>query len=510
MEAEAKHNGIREILCAEQTPEPCGVVIYGASGDLTRRKLAPALFNLYVRGLLPDNFFLLGFARTPFDTDTFRDRLAAELPADAAAAARDGFIRRWHYFPGDYRDPAVYPTLCRRLEDYGVTHGTLGNLVFYLATPPELYGPIVDCLGESGLTACDPHAGPWRRVVVEKPFGRDLDSARGLDAQLHRTLAEEQIYRIDHYLGKETVQNILMFRFANTVFEPVWTRDHVDHVQMTVAESIGVENRAGYFDHAGLLRDMFQNHILQLLALVAMEPPASFAADRVRDEKVKLLRAVRSFESRAIADCVVRGQYGPGVLNNTELPGYLEEQNISPGSCTETFVAATVFIDNWRWNGVPFYIRSGKRLPRKLTEIAIVFKRVPHSIFTPLGPNDLRPNVLVMAVQPEEGVGLTIQAKRPGAKLCISDLTMDFRYRSVFGTNPPDAYERLLLDAMLGDQTLFIRRDTVEVAWSLLMPILEHWAEPGTESSLYSYPAGTWGPEQAAALMQGADRVWRD
>ena len=364
-------------------------------------------------------------------------------------------------------------------------------------------------ISSSGLIPKSEEGQPRFHLVVEKPFGRDLDSAIALDKELHRILSESQIYRIDHYLGKETVQNILMFRFANAVFEPIWNRRYVDHVQITVAETLGVEHRAGYFEETGLLRDMFQNHMMQMLALVAMEPPISFDADRVRDEKVKLMRSIRPFPLSEIGRCVIRGQYDAGSVDGVAVPGYRQEEGVASDSQVETFIAAKVFVDNWRWQGVPFYMRAGKRMARKISEIAIVFKRVPHSMFAPLSPDELSPNVLVLNVQPEEGISLTIQAKQPGARLCVDPLTMDFRYQEIFGVELPDAYERLLLDCMLGDQTLFWRSDGIEAAWSLVTPVLRKWEENVESCPLAFYKAGSWGPDESDAMLQGDGRQWR-
>ena len=503
---------IIDMLCIEKNPEPCGVVIFGASGDLTRRKLLPALFNLFRRKLLPPSFFLLGFARSPNTDESFRRDVQESLPRtgeDGEAAAR--FASCCYYLPGDYKDPALYRTLAAQLALRDAQAGTRGNLLFYLSTPPDLYLPIVTRLGDAGLLQ---ENNGWRRVVFEKPFGNNLATARELDQGLTRVLAEEQVYRIDHYLGKETVQNIFILRFANLIFEPLWSRQYIESVQITAAETLGVEHRGGYFDQAGLLRDMFQNHMLQLLTLTAMEPPSSFDSRPVLSEKTKVLRALRPFEDRDdLRHRLVRGQYRAAVQpSGTRLDGYTDEPGIPPASVTETFVAGTFFIDNWRWNGVPFFLRSGKRLPRRLSEIVITFKPVPFSIFQPLKPEHLARNVLVLNIQPDEGMELTVQAKQPGPKLCMSALTMDVKYRDVFKADPPDAYQRLLLDCMLGDQTLFNRADFNELAWNFLMPVLDAWGDPAApvDLPLHGYPAGSWGPPAADDLAAAHGGVWHN
>ena len=505
---------VRQEFCKENRPEPCGLIIFGASGDLTHRKLLPALFQLFKKSLLADEFYVIGCARTESSADVFRDNVAAALQDRFPTATADDvqkFCQRCFYLSGQYQDPALYRQLAQRLQEIEQTYRSVKNHIFYLSVPPNLYAPIVQQLGAAGLTTDDEQDCPCARVVIEKPFGRDLESAMALDRELNHVLTEPQIYRIDHYLGKMTVQNILMFRFANSIFEPIWNRRYIDNIQITVAETLGVEHRAGYYEQAGQLRDMFQNHMLQMLALVAMEPPTSFAADRVRDEKVKLLRAIKPFPLDNLPRWIVRGQYGPGRIGGQDVPGYRQEEGVNPNSPIETFVAAKLSVENWRWQGVPFYLRSGKRLAGKVSEIVVTFKRVPHSMFAPISPEELPQNVLVFNVQPEEGISLTIQAKHPGPKLCMSSLQMSFHYESIFGVELPEAYERLLLDCMLGDQTLFVRHDDMNVAWSLMTPVLHAWADDKSgrhTGMLYTYAAGAWGPAESDALLERAGYQW--
>ncbi|MBN1437425.1 MAG: glucose-6-phosphate dehydrogenase [Sedimentisphaerales bacterium] len=495
--------------CYEKKAPENALVIFGASGDLTQRKLLGSLYELFVRKLLPGGFFVIGCGRTELSDDGFRAK-ARQLLGDRKADQDDvnRFCDRLHYISGQYDDTRFYDTLREKLSQFDQKYSMHGSHIFYLAVPPQLFGTIIDGLGQAGLTCGEKEAHLCRsRLVIEKPFGHDLDSARQLNDKLHEHFNEAQIYRIDHYLGKETVQNILMFRFANSIFEPIWNRNYIDHVQVTIAESLGVEHRAGYYDKTGALRDMFQNHLLQILALVGMEPPVSFSADPIRDEKVKLLGAVRPFNADNIDKLLLRGQYGPGKLNGKNLAGYRDEQAVAENSNTETFVAAKLFIDNWRWHGVPFYVRTGKRLPRKLTEVAITFKKVPYSLFATAGIENLPANVLVFQIQPDEKISLSFQAKSPGSKLCIKTLDMDFDYEEVFQQTAPEAYQRLLLDCMIGDQTLFNRQDDVELAWKLVTPILEHWHSSNDTPFVYPACQGNLKPVDDFISQDG--RSWR-
>ncbi|MFQ5780790.1 MAG: glucose-6-phosphate dehydrogenase [Nitrospiria bacterium] len=495
----------------ERPPEPSGLVIFGASGDLTQRKLIPALFHLSQNRFLPDHWYVVGVGRTEMDDDRFRKVVKESLKrfsksGPVSASLSDTFGKRFHYFVAP--DPECrddYSRLGERLRELDKVHKTEGNHLFYLATPPSLYSIIIRQLGIAGLNR---RSEGWTRVVVEKPFGTDLASAQVLSRQIREVFQEEQIYRIDHYLGKEAVQNMLFLRFANTIFEPIWNRRYIDHVQITAAEDLGVENRAGYYEGAGALRDMFQNHLLQLLCLVAMEPPASCEADRIRDEKVKVLRSVRPIRSSDIYRVTARGQYGTGRLADRPVQGYRGEPGVASDSTTETFAALKLRVDNWRWQGVPFYLRSGKRLPKKVTEIAIEFKRVPHLLFRPLISGKIHSNTLILSVQPSEGISLTFQAKYPGPKFSMGSVTMDFNYHGSFETDSPDAYERLLLDCLSGDQMLFSRRDWVELSWSLLMPLLDHWRE-APPPNFPNYPAGSMGPKEADELIERDGRYWR-
>ena len=490
------------------TDEPFSMIIFGASGDLTRRKLVPALFALYASRTLPEPFAILAVSRTVMSHDEFRRRMREAVmefgrARPASETIWERFASALFYIPGDPKDPALYAELWRALEEIERARGGPPNRLFYCATPPSLYDDIVDHLGTSRLARSDQG---WTRIVVEKPFGHDAESARALNRSLARVFREEQIYRIDHYLGKETVQNILVFRFANGIFEPLWNRNHVAHVQITVAESLGVETRGAYYEEAGALRDMMQNHLLQLLCLIAMEPPVTFDPYPVRDEKNKVLRAIRPIYPATVDEVAVRGQYGPGFPGGKQAPGYRQEKGVGRESRTETYAALRLLVDNWRWAGVPFFLRTGKRLPKRVSEIAIHFRRTPHMIFR-RSPAGVEANTLVIRIQPDEGIALTVAAKTPGPDLRLGPVTLDFRYGEVFGAEPPEAYERLLLDVMHGDPTLYARGDWVEQAWELLAPALAAWGErPAPEFP--NYEAGSWGPSAADALIARDGGTW--
>jgi glucose-6-phosphate 1-dehydrogenase len=472
------------------------LVIFGASGDLAHRKLVPALYSLHRKRRLPESFGLLGFARTPKTDESFRRELEAELAVhELDAAAWGSFAERLGYQNGDPTNTADLAALEARLKTSEARGGGRANRLYYLATPPEVYVQAISSLGQVGMIG---QSAGWRRVVIEKPFGSDLASARALNQAVHRVLNEEQVYRIDHYLGKETVQNVLVFRFANSIFEPIWNRNYIDHVQITVAEAVGVEHRGKFYDSVGILRDMFQNHLMQLLALVAMEPPTSFVADALRNERAKVLTAVRPIQPSEVGTQAIRAQYR----------GYLDEEGVRPGSQTATYAAMRLFIDNWRWQGVPFYLRSGKHLAGKTTEIFIQFKSVPHVMF-PLAPGEqIRPNALALCLQPDEGMHLRFEVKVPDSVAGMRSVDMDFHYAEDFGPGAlPDAYERLLLDALNGDASLFTRADTIELAWGLIDPIIEGW-RGAAAPPLESYEPGCWGPPGAAAFLARDGRAW--
>jgi glucose-6-phosphate 1-dehydrogenase len=496
---------------AGKTAPPCCLVIFGAAGDLTQRKLVPALYNLARQRLIPNDFAVIGFARRDYGEDQFRAYLESEVKSHLGGEV-DPTIWTWlasrtHYVAGEFDESAAYERLGEKLAQVERDHGTRGNVIFYLASAPEYFSVIARKLHESGLCCEDGRA--YRRLIVEKPFGSDLETARALNGELRQVMRESQIYRIDHYLGKETVQNILVFRFANGIFEPIWNRRYIDHVQITVSETLGVGKRGGYYEKAGALRDMVPNHIFQLISLVAMEPPISFQADAVRDEQAKVLRAIQPFRPEDVLTKVVRGQYAAGVVDGKPIPAYRAEANVAPNSSTETYVAMRTAIDNWRWSDVPFYLRVGKALPRRVTEIAIQFRRPPMMLFRNTSIDDLQPNVLVQRIQPDEGIALSFGAKVPGAALRLGTVDMDFCYSEHFGVQPATGYERLLYDAMLGDQTLFQRADMVEASWAAVDPILKVWkALPPHDFP--NYHAGTPGPPEADELIRRDGRQWRE
>jgi glucose-6-phosphate 1-dehydrogenase len=514
-------NPLREGLRLERTPPPCALVIFGASGDLTHRKLVPALYALAAGGMLPPGFTVVGAARTEMSDEQFRTTLRDGIERFGRVPLQqevwDSFAEGVRYARVDFDADGGFDALKQVLTDVDRERGTAGNRVYYLSIPPSGIGTVARRLGAEGMSSVPDTDGGFCRLIVEKPFGRDLASARELSADLHNSFAEEQIYRIDHYLGKETVQNLLVFRFANGIFEPLWNRQYIDHVQITVAESIGVEGRGRYYEEAGALRDIVQNHIMQLVALVGMEPPADFAAETVRDEKVKLLRAVRPILDEDVMSRTVRGQYGPGWIEGEEVPGYRQEQGVAPESLRETFVALRLDIDNWRWADTPFYVRTGKRMPKRATEIAIQFREVPHSPFRghvtttrAAARGEIDPNLLVLRIQPDEGITLRFGAKVPGQALRIRSVSMDFLYGSAFLTESPEAYERLLLDCMLGDATLFARVDEVDEAWRFCTAILDGWRHrPPDKDRLPNYEAGTWGPQDAHEMLSRDGRTWR-
>jgi len=492
-------------------PDPCAVVIFGASGDLTSRKLLPAFWNLFMEGHLPEGFSVIGMARTSMTDETFREQAREAIEEHSRFREPEEskwreFAARLHYQVGQYDDPAAYQELQNRLGSVCRTQGSCDNHLFYLATPPSAYGLIVTRLGEAGLTASDSERGGWARVIVEKPFGYDAKSAHELNETLKAHLSERQIYRIDHYLGKETVQNLLVFRLANGIWEPIWNRRYIDHVQISVAEKIGVEDRGSYYEEAGALRDMVQNHLMQLLCLVAMEPPSHFNDRGVRGEKMKVLEAIRPIRRDEVAEWSVRGQYSAAVIDGDEVPGYRQENGVAPDSVTETYAAVKLMVDNWRWAGVPFYLRSGKRLPDRVTEISIHFRQAPQLLFRDYGEEPPEQNVLTIRIQPNEGIALRFGVKAPGQGMPIRPVTMEFDYGEEFGAEPPEAYERLLLDCMLGDVTLFSRDDWMELSWQLMDPVIEEWSSKG--ASVPQYRAGTWGPREADELLERDGRSW--
>ncbi len=486
------------------------MVIFGANGDLTKRMLIPALYRLSYEKRLPAGFSVVGVSRTPMSDSLFRDKMRESVqrylqdsPFDKALW--DEFAQGLFYLDGDIFDAALYERLKSKLAEAEQARATEGNVLFYLSTQPSQYGPAAKALGAAGLHRA-PREGAWRRIIVEKPFGHDLTSADDLNQALQDVFAENEIYRIDHYLGKETVQNILAFRFGNGIFEPLWNRRYIAHVQITAAESIGVEGRGAYYQEAGALRDMIQNHLLQVMATIAMEPPSAYESRAVRDERSKLLRAIRVMKPADVASNAVKGQYGPAVIGGEPVPGFREEPGVDPGAQTDTYAALRLEVDNWRWAGVPFYIRSGKRMPKRFTDVAIQFNCAPLSMF---GEGTERwPNLLVLRIQPEEGISLRFSAKVPGQGMSLRPVTMDFNYGSSFGTRSPAAYETLLLDALQGDATLYTRQDMVDASWKAVEPILGVWDE--TKFDLPNYAAGTWGPQATDDMLAQRGHLWRN
>jgi glucose-6-phosphate 1-dehydrogenase len=492
----------------EMPSDPCAIIMFGASGDLARRKLMPALYDLAFHSCLAPSFRLMGFARTKMSDDDFRKSAGEFLPKGQEEGADDAkkseFLKNLQYFSGDYDDAAAFQNLAKRLEELDQEGGLGGNRLFYLATPPEVYTHVIQQLKKANLTKSKGDKS-WTRIIVEKPFGRDLASAKALNSKVLEAFDESQVYRIDHYLGKETVQNMLVFRFGNGIFEPLWNRNYIDSVQITAAESLGVERRAAFYETAGAMRDMIQSHVLQLTSLVAMEAPARFDATSVRNEKIKVLQSMRPFTTESVWKDVVRGQYGPGQINGKAVPGYRQEPGVKPDSSTDTFAALKLQVDNWRWSGVPFYLRSGKRLAHPHTEVAILFKRAPHMVFR--GENT-ETNSLVLNIQPEEGISLSFGAKTPGSQMHIGPVKMDFEYKNTFGASTRPAYATLINDCIRGDATLFDRADSVEAAWALVDPILNTWAS-ASAPPFPNYPAGSDGPRAADDLTGADGRHWR-
>jgi len=490
------------------TADPCTVILFGASGDLAKRKVIPAMFDLAQHNSLGERYSIIGFARTPMTDESFRTTIgeAAKTISEVGPiepAKWNEFSSNLYYSAGEYGNPDSYTQLAKRLAEIDKEKNLGGNRLFYLSTPPEVYPDIVEQLGRAGL-ARPANPNSWVRIIIEKPFGRDLASARELNKIVLNVFEEKQVYRIDHYLGKDTVQNLLVLRFGNGIFEPLWNRNYVDHVQITASETLGVERRGGFYETAGALRDMIQSHVLQLTSLMAVEPPASFDATAVRNEKLKILQSIRPYNLQMVAQSAVRGQYAPGNANGNKLAGYRDEPGVNPNSRTETFVAMRVLIDNWRWAGVPFYLRTGKRLAKRTTEIMIQFRCAPHLVFR---DRDIEPNRLVLNIQPDEGISVSFGAKRPGTEMSIGNVTMNFSYREAFGGTSRSAYATLVNDCLRGDATLFDRGDSVEAAWSIVDPILDVWSAART-GTVPTYAASTWGPKESDQLLERDGRQW--
>ena len=505
----AEANPFIDPLRFERRAPPCAIVIFGASGDLTKRKLMPALYRLAYERRVPPTFAVIGNSRSPMSDEQFREkmreatkRFLEDSPFEEELWA--SFAHNLYYIAGDVSGSQFFKQLAAKLDEVQQHHQTAGNVLFYLSTQPSHYEPIVNGLGSEGLQKGD----GWRRIVVEKPFGHDLSSARELNAAIHQVFDEKHVYRIDHYLGKETVQNILAFRFGNGIFEPLWNRRYISSVQITAAESIGVEGRGAYYQEAGALRDMIQNHLLQVMATIGMEPLPVFEADAVRDERAKFLRSIRIMKPAEVPQYAVAGQYGPARIGTEDVPGFRQEPGVDPNSQTPTYAAVTLFAENWRWARVPFFLRTGKRLPKRVTDIAIQFNAAPHSPFTRPGEDDgTRPNLLIIRIQPDEGISLRFMSKRPGSGMQLRPVSMDFSYGSSFGARSPSAYETLLLDAMIGDATLYTRLDMVDASWTVVQPILDNW--DGQKFDFPNYPAGTWGPRAAEEMLARSGQAWR-
>ncbi len=505
----AAPNPLLDPLRFERRVPPCAIVIFGANGDLTKRKLLPSLYRLAYERRIPPAFAILGNSRTEMTDDAFREKMRESVKKFLENSPFDeelwnAFAQKLFYTAGDVNDPALYQQLGSRLEAIEKDQQTEGNVVFYLSTQPSYYATVVERLGGAQLE----HGNGWRRVVIEKPFGHDLESSRELDRRIHAVFPESDVYRIDHYLGKETVQNILAFRFGNGIFEPVWNRRYINNVQITAAESIGVEGRGAYYQEAGTLRDMIQNHLLQVMSTIAMEPPSLFESNFVRDERAKLLRSIRTLKPEEVSQNAVAGQYGPARIGGQQVPGFRQEPGVEPEAQTDTYAAITFRVDNWRWAGVPFYIRSGKRMPKRITDIAIRFNAPPLSLFRSDGePEAVSPNLLIVRIQPEEGISLRFLSKHPGKGMQLRPVSMDFNYGSSFGTRSPTAYETLLVDAMSGDPTLYTRQDMVEASWKAVQPVLHDW-----ESRKFDFPnyeAGTWGPKESDEMLARNGHTWR-
>lgn len=513
----AEANPFQDPLRFARRVPPCAIVIFGANGDLTRRKLMPALYHLTLERRIPHGFAVLGLSRTRMTDEQFRDRMKEAVSRYMEDGPLDEdlwceFAKGLFYLPGDVSDSATYLALSTRLDEIENSRQTGGNVLFYLSTQPSQYEMVVDGVGDAGLQK----GRGWRRLVVEKPFGHDLRSAGLLNDRIHTVFEEHEVYRIDHYLGKETVQNALAFRFGNGIFEPLWNRRYVNHVQITAAESIGVEGRGSFYQETGALKDMIQNHLLQVMSTVAMEPPAVFAPEAVRDERAKLLRSIRIYKPEEVATYAVAGQYGPAHVGGEDLPGFRQEPGVDPDARTDTYAAATFYVDNWRWAGVPFYIRTGKRLPKRVSDIAIQFNSAPHAIFRGEDQNgaasiltepSTQPNLLILRIQPEEGISLRFLSKHPGEGMRLRPVMMDFNYGSSFGARSPSAYETLLLDAMTGDATLYTRQDMVEASWKVVQPIMQAWSD--ARFDFPNYPCGSWGPKASDEMLARNGHHWR-